>query len=125
MKKIAPWLFLIPVLALLAGLPSQLHGHVYYKISNVNYVLSIFGWLFIFCGVFALNRGSESFRIFFSAVGLIMIASIGYKLWIGQRGWIDLIFDLVVLWIAIAMVRTGISSGHDDADDDDDSSIEE
>jgi len=115
MTKIMPWLFLIPVLALLAGLPSQLHGHLPYQISTSSYILSIFGWLFTFCGVFALSRASRLSQLFFAFVGLVVIVDIGYRLWVGPRSWLHFVFDLVVIWVAIAMIRSYPSTKHDEA----------
>jgi len=115
MKKSIPWLFLIPVLVLLAGLPSQLHGTSPYHISTVSYVLSIFGWLFTFGGIFALYRASRWSQVFFALVGLVVIADVGYRLWIGPRSFLHFIFDLAVIWLAIAMVRSFPSANEDDA----------
>jgi predicted MFS family arabinose efflux permease len=80
MKKSVPFLFLIPVLLLLVGLPSQLRGNLPYQISNFNYVASIFAWLFLFCGLFAMNRGSKWYRLFFILLVLEIVVKVGYKL---------------------------------------------
>jgi hypothetical protein len=115
MNKFIPWLFLIPVLALLAGLPSQLHGTLPYHISTASYILSIFGWLFTFCGIFAMSRASRWSQLFFAFVGLVVIVDIGYRLWVGPRSLLHFIFDLVVIWVAIALVRSFPSAKQDDA----------
>ena len=115
MKKFTPWLFLIPLLALLAGLPAQLQGHLPYHISMVSYVLSIFGWLFTFCGVFAISRASGLSRLFFVLVALVVIMDAGYRLWIGPRDWLNFTFHLIVLWLVIALARSFPSTKHDDA----------
>ncbi|MEI9962533.1 MAG: hypothetical protein WDM76_15860 [Limisphaerales bacterium] len=75
-----PFLFLIPVLLLLAGLPSQLRGNLPYRISNFSYIASIFAWLFLFCGFFAMNRGSKWYLLFFILVALGIVIKVGYKL---------------------------------------------
>jgi energy-converting hydrogenase Eha subunit G len=80
MRKFTPFLFLIPVVLLLAGLPSQLHGNLPYQISNFNYIASIFAWLFLFCGFFAMNRGSKWYLLFFVLVALGIVTKVGYKL---------------------------------------------
>jgi hypothetical protein len=115
MSKFIPWLFLIPVLALLAGLPSQLRGDLPYHVSTVSYILSIFGWLFIFCGIFALSHASKFTRLFFALFGLVVIADTGYCFWAGQRGVAHFIFDFILIWVAIAMMRSFPSARHDNA----------
>jgi energy-converting hydrogenase Eha subunit G len=80
MTKFIPFLFLIPVLLLLAGLPLQLHGKLPYQTSNFNYIASIFAWLFLFCGFFAMNRGSKWHLLFFILVALGTVVKVGYKL---------------------------------------------
>ena len=114
MSKFIPWLLLIPVLALLAGLPNQLRGDLPYHVSTVRYILSIFGWLFIFCGVLALYRASKLARLFFALFTLVVIADTSYCFWAGKRSVANFIFDFVFIWIAIAMVRSFPSAGHDD-----------
>jgi hypothetical protein len=82
-RKITPFLpffFLIPVLILLAGLPSQLHGKLPYQISNFNYIASIFAWLFLFCGFFTMNRGSKWCLLFFILLVSEIVVKVGYKL---------------------------------------------
>jgi hypothetical protein len=80
-RRIFPFLFLIPVLLLLIGLPSQLHGNLPYPISNFNYVVSILGWLFLFCGFFAMTRGSKWCLLFFILVALGIVIKVSYNLW--------------------------------------------
>ena len=80
MTKFVPFLLLIPVLLLLAGLPSQFRGDLPYQISNFNYIASIFAWLFLSCGFFAMNRGSKWYRAFFVLVALGIVVKVGYKL---------------------------------------------
>lgn len=100
MIKYIPWFFLIPVLVLLIGLPSQLRGQLPYAISTVSYILSIFGWLFIFCWSLALNRGSSRWcRIFYGLFALNVAVNIGYKFWIGQRSLYHITTDIVVLLV--------------------------
>jgi len=101
-----PWLFLIPVLALLAGLPSQLSGHLPYHISTASYILSIFGWLFTFCGIFALSRASRLSQLFFALVAVVVIVDVGYRLWVGPRSLLHFIFDIAVILVAIAVARS-------------------
>jgi Kef-type K+ transport system membrane component KefB len=99
-----PFLFLIPVFLLLAGLPSQLQGNLPYQISNFNYIASIFAWLFLFCGFFAMNRGSQWSRLFFVLLALEIVVSAGYSLRIGQSGVIYFLFKLIVAYVIMACV---------------------
>jgi hypothetical protein len=80
MTKFVPFLFLIPVLLLLAGLPIQLRGNLPCQISNFNYIASIFAWLFLFCGFIAMNHGSKWYLIFFILFVLGIVVKVGYKL---------------------------------------------
>jgi hypothetical protein len=80
MTKFVPFLFLIPVLLLLAGLPLQLHGKLPYHDSNFNYIASIFAWSFLCCGFFAMNRGSKWYLLFFILGVLVIVVKVGYKL---------------------------------------------
>ncbi|HEX3890557.1 MAG TPA: hypothetical protein VHX90_06870 [Verrucomicrobiae bacterium] len=104
MTKFIPFLFLIPVLLLLAGLPLQLHGKLPYQISNFNYIASIFAWLFLSCGFFAMNHGSKWYRLFFVLVALEIVVSAGYNLWIGQIGVVYFLFKCIVAYVVIACV---------------------
>jgi energy-converting hydrogenase Eha subunit G len=70
------------VLRLPAGLPLQLHGKLPHHDSNFNYIASIFGWLFLFCGFFAMNRGSQWYLLFFILVALGIVVKVGYKLFL-------------------------------------------
>lgn len=83
MNKFLPWLFLIPVLLLLAGLPFQIYGHLPYRISTVSYVLSLIGWTFSFCGILALSRGSKRCVWFFVLVAVTVIVRAIYGFWGG------------------------------------------
>jgi energy-converting hydrogenase Eha subunit G len=80
MTKFVPILLLVPVLLLLAGLPSQLRGDLPYHISNFNYIASIFAWSFLFCGFLAMNRGSKWYLLFFILLVLEIVIKVGYKL---------------------------------------------
>ena len=115
MIKFMPWLFLIPVVALLAGLPSQLHGQLPYHISTASYILSIFGWLFTFCGVFALSRASRLCQLFFALVALVVIVDVGYRLCFGPRSLFHFIFDIAIILAAIAVAGSFPLAKHDDA----------
>jgi hypothetical protein len=86
MRKFIPLLFLVPVLVLLAFLPGQIRGQSPYPVSLLTYFESLVGWLLLFCGVFAMSRGSRWSRVFFVSTGLVMIAGAGYGLWIGKLG---------------------------------------
>jgi hypothetical protein len=100
------WLFLIPVLASLVGLPLQLQGDLPYKISTATYVLGILGWFFMFCGMYAQERQSKWSRLFYIFVTVILIGETGYRLWLGQSSFPFIIFNLIIIWIAIAFVRS-------------------
>jgi hypothetical protein len=86
MRKFIPFLFLVPVLVLLAFLPGQLQGQSPYPVSLLTYFESLVGWLLLSCGVFAMSRGSRWSRVFFVSTGLVMIAGAGYSLLLGKLG---------------------------------------
>lgn len=106
MKSFTPWLLLIPVLMLLAGLPSQLRGDLPYHVSTMSYILSILGWSFTFCAIFALSRGSRWCQLFFACIGVVMLVDTGYRLWVGPRSLAHIIFDIVIIWVALAFIRS-------------------
>jgi hypothetical protein len=86
MRKFIPFIFLLPVLLLLVFLPRQLRGQSPYPVSLLTYFESLVGWLLLFCGVFAMSRGSRWSRVFFVSTGLVMIAGAGYSLLLGKLG---------------------------------------
>jgi hypothetical protein len=114
MNKYTPWFFLIPVLLLLVWLPGQLRGHSPYPISTPCYILSIFGWLFFFCWIYALNRGSRRAWFFVALAGVVTIAKIGYELWIGPFSWPQFVLDILLLWIVIVFVLGSRPAKEDD-----------
>jgi hypothetical protein len=104
MKKFTPFLLLIPVVVLLAGLPSQLHGKLSYHISTFSYVASIsHGYLFS-AGFFPVIRRPKWSWLFWVLVALDVLVKAVHGLWIGQNGLVYFLFQLVVgcIFIAIA-----------------------
>ena len=103
MRKITLFLFLIPVLVLLAGLPSQLHGTLPYHISTFSYIASIFGWTLMFGAILTQFRCPEWGRIFWILVALNVVVSAAHSLWIGQNGVVHFLFELVAAYICVAI----------------------
>jgi predicted MFS family arabinose efflux permease len=105
MRRLTPFLpffFLIPVLLLLMGLPSQLHDSLPYHISTFSYIASIFGWFLMSCAFFTQVRSPKWSRLFFLLIALGIIVNAGYNLWTGQNGLIHFLFELVVAYITVS-----------------------
>jgi len=98
-----PFLFLIPVVLLLAGLPSQLHGKLPYHISTFSYVASIFGWLFMSCAFFTQVRWPKWGRLFWILVALDVLVRAVHGLWTGQNELVHFLFELVVACVFIVI----------------------
>ena len=106
MRRLTPFLpffFLIPVLLLLMGLPSQLHGTLAYHISTFSYLASIFGWTFVFGAILTQFRWPKWGRMFWILVALNVIVTATHSLWIGQTGVFYFLFELVAACICSAI----------------------
>ena len=106
MRRLTPFLpffFLIPVLLLLMGLPSQLHGTSPYHTSTFSYVASVFGWMFVFGAILIQFRRPKWGRMFWILVALNVVVSATHSLWISQNGVVYFLFELVAAYICLAI----------------------
>jgi hypothetical protein len=94
-KKFGPFLFLIPIILLLAWLPHTLRGNEAYHLSPTSHVLSILFWSLMFCVILGLNRRAGYTRPFIILLAMAGFARCLYRFSTAEIGFVHCILVMV------------------------------
>lgn len=106
MKRLFPWIFLAPVLFLLAMLPWQLRGELPYRVTTFRYVESLFMWMLFFVAFVGMSRRARWTRPILALVGVEMLVSSAISVWTGGMGVATFLIVLAVVCFGIACAWT-------------------